>query len=1557
MNRGFTLIQISILLIAASLVLVAILPSTRTTLNANNATTAKLNGILTAMRGYEAKNAALPCPADASQPIGSTSYGVAAANSGTGSPGNCTGGTPAANYVDTTNNVAVGMVPVRALGLSNDYALDAYGRDITYAVDTNATVCFSGTLPGKITVTDNGTANTTIAALVSHGADGHGAWIPLTGSSGSAVRLNSGSTDTNTLLNAHVNGSFTPYTPLTNFVRSPPSATFDDLLVYKSNLWRLNAAPGASASLLPSVVGPSSGSYYTGQTLSFTVTYGSAVTVTGTPELTLSVPQSSGSNAVRYATYMSSSGNTATFTYTVQSTDYVPSTSTSATVSSPIVLNSGSITVGGGAACLTFTPPSLTGVLLNPVIIYVTDSNNNRVQEFSGTGTWQGSIGGTSSACSSCLCTNSSCPVNSGTGNGQFNYPWGIAVDSSGNVWVGDNGNHRIEEFSSSGTYLKQLSIGYSDFWMGFDKYGNMWSNNGGEYTDKWSTTGTSLLSLSLGYYPGGIALDTSGNVWVANGNGNTISEYTNTGTSVSSFTTSGLSALNQPAGMAFDGGGNLWVASSWVNGSSGSDAVFKYNTSGTYLAEAGCGGVEGSCNTSSAAGFFAGPQDVAVDPSGNIWVTDGGNNRIEEFNNCGTYLSQFGSAGTGNGQFNGPLGIAIYPNTPGGGGACVATLTPPANGAYSTGQALTFTVTYNNAVTVTGSPELTLTIGSNTRYANYVSGSGGTTLTFTYTIQSSDTATGIAVGTSISLNGGTITTTGNGVAANLAYTAPSMGGIVINSTAFLLVADYQNNNVQKLDLEGDYIFQIGACSSGACSALQGNGQLYNPYGVAVDGSGNIWVADSSNSRVQEFSSTGTWLASLGGTGSACTACLCTGPSTCPTSPGSGNGQMWGPFAVAIDGSGNIWVVDSSNKRVNEYSSSGTYLGEIGTTVTPGCGPSQFTLGEDIHLDSAGNVYVADNSCGQIEEFTSSRSYVKTFGPTIPGYGTISSDLDDFAFDSCGNIWWQDEGNDYFLETDYAGNFIQKVYGFGNGGMQSLGIDSTGKIYSLEENGDDFIDKFNSSGAYLGHIGAGSGSGPGQFNEALGMTIVGSAVTRLPISSCPAVILSAAGPTNGTYTTGGTLGFAVTYDQAVTVTGTPQISVNIGGARTANYVSGSGTTTLTFQYTVTASDNANAGTGITMNVPISLNGGTISSNSISSDLYFQPPTLTQVLVNPVSYSNFYIADSANHRVRKVTSSTGYISTVAGTGTSGAFTAGTATSSKLNTPSGVALDGSGNLYIADSGDHAVAKVNTSGTLSYFAGTGTSGTITAGAATSSKLNSPTGVAFDGSGNAYIADGGNSEVLKVNTSGTLSVFAGTGTSGTITAGAATSSKLNSPTGVAVDSSGNVYIADGGNHEVLKVNTSGTLSVFAGTGASGSTNDNNGSAATSAKLKTPYRVAVDSSGNVYIADSGNDVILEVAASSGKIAIVTGTVGTASYTGDGGAATSATESGAKGVAVDSSGNVYIADTGNNLIRWIITSFGDINPIAGNGTGGYSGDGAAATSGEIKTPTGVAVSR
>jgi len=307
-----------------------------------------------------------------------------------------------------------------------------------------------------------------------------------------------------------------------------------------------------------------------------------------------------------------------------------------------------------------------------------------------------------------------------------------------------------------------------------------------------------------------------------------------------------------------------------------------------------------------------------------------------------------------------------------------------------------------------------------------------------------------------------------------------------------------------------------------------------------------------------------------------------------------------------------------------------------------------------------------------------------------------------------------------------------------------------------------------------------------------------------------------------------------------------------------------------------------------------------------------------------------------------------IATYAGNGTAGySGDGGAATSAELHAPGGL-IYFSGNLYISDLDNNRIRMVNASGTISTFAGNGTAGYSGDGdAATSAEINTPKGLAVDASGNIYIADEANNRIRKVNTSGIISTVAGNGTAGySGDGGAATSAEINSPYGVAIDASGNLYIADEANNRIRMVNTSGTISTIAGNGTAGFSGD--GGAATSAELKHPINVSVDAAGNIYIVDYGNSRI-RMLNTSGTISTIVGN-GTAGFSGDGGAATSAEIDMTTGIAkMDGSGNLYIADDGNNRIRMVNAS-GVINTVAGNGTASYSGDGGLATSAEFNSP-------
>lgn len=293
--------------------------------------------------------------------------------------------------------------------------------------------------------------------------------------------------------------------------------------------------------------------------------------------------------------------------------------------------------------------------------------------------------------------------------------------------------------------------------------------------------------------------------------------------------------------------------------------------------------------------------------------------------------------------------------------------------------------------------------------------------------------------------------------------------------------------------------------------------------------------------------------------------------------------------------------------------------------------------------------------------------------------------------------------------------------------------------------------------------------------------------------------------------------------------------------------------------------------------------------------------------------NLYIADHTNHRIRKVTPA-GIISTCVGTGTAGfGGDGGLATAAQISFPVGVVFDAVGNMYIADRNNNRIRKVNTSGIISTVAGTvGAGFGGDGGQATSAQLSNPFGVAVDAAGNIYIGDSNNNRIRKVNTSGIISTIAGTISAGfSGDGGPATSAQLNFPTGVRVDAAGNVYITDFNNNRLRKIDLSGNMSTVAGTATGGFSGD--GAAANLAQLNTPYDVNFDISGNVYIVDSGNNRVRKI-NSAGIISTIAGTI-SAGFSGDGGLATSAQLSNPAGVAFDGTGNVFIADYNNNRIR------------------------------------------
>ena len=302
--------------------------------------------------------------------------------------------------------------------------------------------------------------------------------------------------------------------------------------------------------------------------------------------------------------------------------------------------------------------------------------------------------------------------------------------------------------------------------------------------------------------------------------------------------------------------------------------------------------------------------------------------------------------------------------------------------------------------------------------------------------------------------------------------------------------------------------------------------------------------------------------------------------------------------------------------------------------------------------------------------------------------------------------------------------------------------------------------------------------------------------------------------------------------------------------------------------------------------------------------------------------NVYVADTWNHRVRKIDAA-GTITVLAGTGEEGdGGDGGPAAEAQLRQPECVAVDAAGNVYVADTGNSRVRRIDATGTITTLAGTGLRGSGgDGGPATEARLDQPECVAVDAPGNVYVADTGNSRVRKIDAAGTITTLAGTGLRGSGgDGGPATEAQLNYPRGVAVDAASNVYVADTGNHRVRKIDAAGTITTIAD-----SWNPPDDSPVAIPELVRARALAVDLDGNLYTAESDKHTVRKIDPS-GTITILAGT-GEQGDGGDGGPATEAQLSHPSGVAVDSAGNVYVADTQNHRVRKIDAA-GTITTIA-----------------------------
>ena len=618
--------------------------------------------------------------------------------------------------------------------------------------------------------------------------------------------------------------------------------------------------------------------------------------------------------------------------------------------------------------------------------------------------------------------------------------------------------------------------------------------------------------------------------------------------------------------------------------------------------------------------------------------------------------------------------------------------------------------------------------------------------------------------------------------------------------------------------------------------------QFSRPQGVAIDSSGNIYVADSSNNRIRKIDSTGL-VTTIAGDG------------TFDFADDQGtNAKFAYPYSVATDSNGNIYVADTNNYRIRKIDLNGYVTTIAGSTYGYGTGVgtnAQFLNPNGIAADSSGNIYVVDT--GNIRKIDST-FYVTTIAQFI-NIGGITTD-------SNGNIYVADFYNHQIQKIDSSMN-ITTIAGDGENGFldasgtnakfgspQGITTDSNGNIY--------VIDIYYSDIVY----------------------------GRIRKIDSTGDVTTIAGSTKG-YATGVGTNAQFAYPNGVAI----DSSGNIYVADTENNL-------------IRAIDSSMNVTSIggACNVPNQLGYGT----GLGTNVRFSYPNG----VTTDSNGNIYVGDTVNNRIRKIDSN-GVVTTIAGDGTYD-FADDQGTNAKFRNPNGIATDSSGNIYVADSANNLIRMIDSSMNVTTIAGDGEYGYGT-GVGTNAQFNYPFGVAIDSSGNIYVADSGNHLIRMIDSSMNVTTIAGDGTYGYGT-GVGTNARFAYPNGVAIDLSGNIYVPDIENNRIRKIDSSMNVTTIAGDGTGGYGTG----VGTNTQFAYPNGVTIDSSGNIYVADSNNNVIRKIDSSMNVTTLVGGGPNSTNKGSINGVGTNAMLNYPGGIALDGNGNIYVADSGNNTIKKLV---------------------------------------